>query len=86
MSKNMGEEDMDVNKGMGRVGKGEDMAVDKEGKGEDKEMDKGEDMVVGMGLAVAVGLVGMGLGKEAVGVDMVYKNIHSVYLHNIRYT
>jgi hypothetical protein len=44
-------------------------------------LDKGL-AVVGMGLDE----VGMGLDEVGkVAVEMVYKNIHTVYLHNIRY-
>jgi hypothetical protein len=97
MSKNMGEDmavnkgmgvgeaDMDAGKGMGEVGKGEeDMAVGKGMGGVDKEMG-GVDKGMGGVDKEAVGLVGKEAGKSVGLADMVYKNIHSVYLHNIRY-
>lgn len=61
----------EMNKNMSEAGKGEaGMVVDKGGAG--MVVDKEVDKVVAVG-------VGKGVA------DMVYKNIHSVYLHNIRY-
>jgi hypothetical protein len=61
---------------MDAVGKGLGMGMDAVGKGLGMGMD-----AVGKGLGMGMDAV----GKVAVEKGMVYKNIHTVYLHNIRY-
>jgi hypothetical protein len=77
------------------VGKGADMVMDKEvgkvaGKGADRGMGEvGKGSGKGMGEVADKGVKGSGKGAKGAGkvalVYMIYKNIHTVYLHNIRY-